>query len=110
MLKRKFRPNPYRRSRGRVRFEGGLARFYGLYMTNDGRKKRFSFSVRAERYRAKVLHKLFVVTVNALKYQRKVPEHKAGHVFNSFHELLKGTQWFAVRKILSYKAEMVYER
>ena len=110
-VKERFRPAPayLRASRHGARYRG-YARFYGLYETMRGNKKRFSFSVRvnprltnAEKYR------YIVIVCNEL-LNKEIPEHRQGDVFSSFRELLFRTDWFRVRKLIDYKAGVVYER
>jgi len=88
------------------------ARFYGLYETATGKIKRFSFQVRVgsalKRNRRK-LGWLIRTTVRALK-DETVPEHRQGEVFSSFRELIFNTSWFKVRRLLDYKAGVIYER
>jgi hypothetical protein len=88
------------------------ARFYGLYETATGKIKRFSFQVRigsALKRNRRKLAWLMRMTVRALK-DRTVPEHTQGEVFSSFRELIFKTSWFKVRRLLDYKAGVIYER
>lgn len=110
----KFNPVPARliRMRYGVPYRGDF-RFYGLYQTLDGRRKRASFQVMVSPSmlrRRKGLGGLIRATINAIKYQKKMPIHRQGDVFSSFSELLFRTPWVRIRKLLRYKAGVEYER
>lgn len=85
------------------------ARFYGLYVSMTGKRKRFSFQVKFNRrLTGKWKYRLIVTTVNALK-DEEIPRHRQGEVFTSFGKLF-GTTWVKVRKLIRYEAGVVYER
>ena len=113
MPRRKLRPVPssLRRLRRGARYDWH-GRFYGLYETTTGKRKRFSFQVRVgsalKRNRRK-LGWLMRMTVRALK-DKTVPQHRQGEVFSSFRELIFKTRWFKVRRMLDYRAGVIYER
>lgn len=91
----------------------GDLRVYGLVETMTGKRKRISFQVKIGsvlmRNRRR-LSELIRATVNAIKYQKKVPVHRQGDVFSSFSELFKRTRWVKIRKLLHYEAGVHYER
>jgi hypothetical protein len=85
------------------------ARFYGLYETMDGKRKRFSFGVKiSPKLTNRQLYSLIVITCNNL-LDKRVPEHRAGEFFPSFRDLFR-TRWIRVRKLLRYQAGVHYER
>jgi hypothetical protein len=85
------------------------ARFYGLYETMDGKRKRFSFGVKiSPKLTNRQLYSLIVATCNNL-LDKRIPEHRAGEFFPSFRDLFR-TRWIRVRKLLRYQAGVHYER
>ena len=109
-LKRKaFRPRPYipRPTFGRVR---KYARFYGLYRSKTGKTKCFAFQVYlSPKIDNRQIQRYMVVVCNLL-LDRNLPVHKSGEVFSSFRDLIWGTKWVRIRKLLSYEAGVEYER
>jgi hypothetical protein len=96
--------------RKRRRIAPDYANFYGSYITKDGRKKRFSFKVKVDPYKNRiVLGKLIKMTCMRIKDNR-IPPVKNGYVFDDFGDLLSATKWMRVRLIKPYKAGMEYER
>ena len=112
--KKKFRTVPSRLTRMRygAPYRGDL-RVYGLVETLTGKRKRVSFQVKVSsalmRNRRR-LSELIRATVNAIKYQETIPVHMQGDVFSSFSELFNRTKWVRIRRLLTYKAGMHYER
>ena len=112
--KRKSRTVPSRLTRMRygAPYRGDL-RVYGLVETQTGKRKRISFQVKvgsALMKNKRRLMELIRATVNAIKYQKKIPVHRQGDVFSSFSELFNRTKWVKIRRLLTYKAGMHYER
>lgn len=110
-MPRKFRPVPLHLKQLRYGAQHSqYARFYGLYQTITGKKKRFSYVVKiSQRLSERQVYRLMVVACGAL-LDSAIPEHKRGQVFSSFGELLRRTRWFRIRKIIRYKAGVIYER
>ena len=109
--RKNFRPAPIALKRTR---RGALyrawARFYGLYKTMIGKKKRFSFSIRiSPKLSNQAVHRYIVIVCNAL-LNKEIPVHRMGDVFHSFRELIHKTEWVEVRKLLNYHAGVIYER
>jgi hypothetical protein len=112
--KKKYRkaPSRFMRMRYGVPRRGDL-RVYGLIKTMTGKTKRISFQVKIGsglmRNKRK-LSRLIRTVVNAIKYQKKVPVHRQGDVFSSFKELFDRTKWVKIRRLLDYKAGVIYAR
>jgi len=63
-------------------------RFYAIFETVEGKRKRASFQVRISdtmMRRKKGLARLIRSVVNATKFQKKMPVHMQGDVFSSLH-------------------------
>lgn len=91
----------------------GDTRVYGLVETMTGKRKRLSFQVKVSSTlmrNKRRLNELIRAIVNAIKYQKKVPVHRQGDVFSSFSELFNRTEWVRIRRLLTYKVGMHYER
>ena len=85
-------------------------RAYGNYVTKQGKTKRFSFQIRVKTaMKRMILYKLIRHMCTKLKHN-KIPLHKQGQVFENFGELFNLTGWIKVRKVLSYRPGVVYER
>lgn len=109
---KKFVPLPpyLRDMRGKTGQQDYL-RLYGLFVPELSiREKRFGFSVRINpKLSDRQVRKKVAEVINNL-LNRKVPEHKKGQIFRSFKELLERTHWKKVRKVLSYKAGVIYDK
>jgi len=104
-----YNPVPIDLSRRR-RVAPDYANFYGAYITKSGRKKRFSFKVKVDPNKNHiVMYKLMQHTCNKLK-NNQIPPVPNGYIFDDFGDLLVATPWMRVKKILPYKAGMLYER
>lgn len=91
-------------------YSNNFARFYGLYLSSLGKAYRFSFQVQVAPSMSKErLSQLIRLTVGRLKIMSTIPQHRQGQVFKSFQELFK-VPWFRVRRLVKYRAGVVYER
>lgn len=102
-------PANYVRGRRTARYKE-LARFYLNYITMTGKRKRASFTVKVEPSLSNgAKYKLMVAVCNNIK-NRNIPQHVQGQIFHGFHELMRRTPWFRVRRIEYYQAGMHYVR
>jgi len=121
MRRKRPRPPPpiFRalRSAAKLRKKGtvGYARFYALFEDIRGKKKRASFAVRVRsKYLASTSQRRalmrWIRTVCNAMLDNTMPVHKYGQRFKSFRELLKETKWVEIRRLLDYRAGVVYVR
>lgn len=86
------------------------ARVYCTYVTLNGKIKRASFAVKIEPSLSnKAKQRLIAAICNFIK-DKNIPEHVSGQIFHGFHELMRRTPWFRVRRIENYEAGMHYAR
>jgi hypothetical protein len=104
-----YRPVPEDLSKRR-RMAPDYANFYGSYETKLGKWKRFSFKVKVDPNKNRiVLYKLIKHTCSLLK-RKLIPKVPNGHVFDDFGDCLHGVDWMKVRSLHDYRAGMRYAR
>lgn len=105
-----FRPIPTSLRRRRRVTPKQYARAYVRYETKQGKIKRWSGQVKVDPYKNPIVQgKLMRHLCNKFR-NNMIPLVPQGHVFDDFGDLFIGTRWIKVRKILSYRAGMEYER
>lgn len=108
---RRFRPLPENLRRLRGVSEGRkVARFYALYTDLFGRTRRVSFGVKVnKRIPNRALAFLIRNTLREMKDGR-IPSVSQGEVLNDFVYDLYTRNWEKSRRLLDYRAGVVYAR
>jgi hypothetical protein len=103
-------PENLRRLRESVGEGKKVARFYALYTDLFGNTRRVSFGVKVnKRIPNRALAFLIRTTVGEMKNNR-IPEVASGEVLSDFVHDLYTRNWEKSRRLLDYKAGVVYAR